>query len=167
MLHLLKKESITVPAGVSLLLMILLIFPFARDVIYNEIFLASFEKQIKQYSHPPDSKLIQKISLIGNFAPASNQCGFIVAQVRTTLLKPDDIHTFYAPILTTSSYDKDPPYHAVSLYILGNEKEVEDIMWFYPEVYELITQKATKDTHAYLLITSETGYPPNYDLRCH
>ena len=166
-LSLLKRESINVPVGLSILLVLLLILPFAYSIVYNEIHLKLLEKRTERYSHPPDSQLMEKVSLIGNFAPASNQCGFIAAEVRTTMLKPDDIRAFYAPILTTLSYDGNPPYHNVTLFILMDEKDTKDFELFYPDVYERITYRVMDDTSVYLLLTSETGYPPNYDIRCH
>lgn len=143
-----------------------LILP-ARDLIYNEIRLTSLKEQTEKYSHPPDSQLIQRLSLIGNFASASNQCGFIIADVLTTKFEPNQLKAFYKPILTTLSYDNTPPYHEVNLYILTEEKDIESLKQFYSEVYELITYKAMNNIHTYLLMTSDTGYPPNYDLRCH
>ena len=148
-------------------LLVLLLFPFARDVVYNESLIASLEERTKKYSHPLDSQLLQRFSIIGNFAPASNQCGFIVAEVRTTMLEPNNIYRFYAPILTAPFSSGNPPYHEVILYNLSDEKGVENITRLYPEVYERIIYRALNDTHVYLLITAETGYQPNNDPRCH
>lgn len=150
-----------------LFLTFFLVFSFARDVIHNEIRLIFLELRTKEYPHPPDSQLVQKFSIIGNFALASNQCGFIVAEARSTKLKPDDIDMFYASILTDAAYDKEPPYHEVKVYILTDKKDVDNIELLYPDVYKHITDITMTNTNPYLLLTAETGYPPNYDLRCH
>lgn len=166
-LSLLKREEINVPIGLSILLVFLLILLFAYSIAQNQLRLILLEERVKKYSHPPDSQLIQRISIIGNFAPAGNQCGFIVAQLRTTILEPTNLHAFYSPILTNQHTDGNPPYHEVSLFILKDNTNVEDMVRLYPEVYERITQSAIKNTSGYILITAETGYPPNYDIRCH
>ena len=136
-------------------------------MVYNEIHLLFLTEQTKKYSHPPDSQQVQLISLTGNFAPASNQCGFIVTEARITNLKPDEIQKFYASILTDVAYDKGPPYHEVSLYLLSDKKERETLALVYPDVYEQITYQTMIEEGAYLLLTAETGYPPNDDFRCH
>lgn len=161
-----KRKIIAALIGGCILLLILFL-PFASSAVHNEIRLKFLEKRTEEYSHPPDSQVLQRVALTGNFAPASNQCGFIVAETRATRLKPDDIHLFYASILANASYDKGPPYHEVRIYNLTDKNDVENIELLYPDVYERITDITMTDDHSYLLLTAETGYPPNYDPRCH
>jgi tRNA uridine 5-carbamoylmethylation protein Kti12 len=139
--------------------------PFVHDAISNEIRLISLEKQTKKYSHPHDSYLRQKFSFIGNFAPASNQCDVVVAEIYTTMHKPNEIRRFYSPILIINPHNN-PSDHEVTLFMLQDEKEVNTMKQWNPELSEKITQKTINDTHAYILLTEER-YPPNYDLRCH
>lgn len=133
----------------------------------NAIRLLSLEERTKAYKHLSDSQLVQKISMVGNFAPASNQCGFIVAQLRTTTLPFEEVYNFYTPILTNTSYEKGPPYHEVNLFALTDGKDVEELNRSYSDLYERIVQSGRNNKNSYLLITSERGYPPNYDPRCH
>lgn len=165
-IQLIRKVFTNLIVG-CILLIFLITLPFVCSIIYNEVFLVYFKVQTNKYSHPPDSQLLQRVLLIGNFAPASNQCGFIVAEVRITGFKPDDIHKFYTPILTDALNEKGPPYSEVNLFILNNKKDLEDIELRYPEVYERIRHSVISDTRAYLLMTAKTGNPPNYDPRCH
>ena len=144
---------------------LLIIFIFASSIVYNEIRLAFFTEETRKYAHPQDSKRIQRISFVGNFAPASNQCGFIIAEVHSTTLKPNDIRAFYKPILTFAS-NGNPPYHEVTLFMLSDKKDAKSLEQWYAELYEKIAQKEKGD-NVYLLLTAETGYPPNYDFRCH
>lgn len=145
----------------------IILLPVAFDTIHNEIRLTLFKEHIKQYAHPVDSQLLERISISGNFGRASNQCGFIVAEVHTAKLKPATIHTFYMPILIDISFEGKYPYKEITLYALSDKKNIENIERYYPDVYERITYAAMTDPEAYILIFAETGYPPNFDPRCH
>lgn len=160
-------KIVAVFVGGCITLICLIALPFAIDAMHNEIRLMLLRERVKKYTHPLDSQLLQRISLSGNFARASNQCGFIVAEARVTALSPHNIRKFYASILADPSYDKGPPYHEVHLYRLTDKEDVENIKLTYPDMYEHMLHSATTDAHSYLLLTAETGYPPNYDLRCH
>jgi len=145
----------------------LIVFSFTKDIANNVIRLLSLEERTKAYKHLSDSQLVQKISMVGNFAPASNQCGIIVAQLRTTTLPFKEVYNFYKPILTNVAYEKGPPYHEVNLFVLTDGKDVDELNRSYSDLYEQIVQSGRKKKNAYLLITAERGYPPNYDPRCH
>ena len=71
------------------------------------------------------------------------------------------------PILTDISFEGKYPYRNIMLYALNDKKNIENIKWYYPDVYERITYAAMTDPEAYILIFAETGYPPNFDPRCH
>ncbi|MBI4253257.1 hypothetical protein HY623_03740 [Candidatus Uhrbacteria bacterium] len=145
---------------------LLIAFPFARDMAYNEIKLISLKKRMRAYQHPVDSQLVRELSLIGNLAPASNQCGFVVAQVRTTTRAPDDVRAFYAPVIIDSS-GAEPPYQTVSLFMIPDEESSERIDISYSEISEQIIKEKLVGAGTYLFMISETGYPPNNDPRCH
>ena len=105
--------------------------------------------------------------MVANFAPASNQCGFIVGDVRNTKLSPKEIYDFYRPILTTPNYVEEQPYHEVDLFILKDEKDLKDISRLSPDLYNKIDHIITGDRNSYLLVSAEIGYAPNNDPRCH
>ena len=160
-------KIIVIFIGVCVAFIMIILLPVAFDTAHNEIRLVIFKEHVKQYPHPVDSQLWERISLSGNFGRASNQCGFIVAEVRTTMLKPDAIHKFYMPILTDISFEGKYPYKNITLYALNDKKNIENIKLYYPDVYERIAYTAMTDPDAYILIFAETGYPPNFDPRCH
>lgn len=161
------RRFIAILIAECVLLLFLLAFPVVSSIVHNEVYLIYLKEQTKYYSHPPDSQLEQRFSFIDNFAGTGNQCGYIVAEVRKTMLKPYELRKFYNPILAATSSNKNPPYYEVSLFMLNDEKNLEPIQWLSGENYERIARFVKKDTRSYLLITSVTGYPPNFDFRCH
>jgi len=155
-------KNIGIVGGAALLV---LFFPFARDVAINELHLASLERKTGKYVHPYDSHFAQKISLVGNFASASNQCGFIVAEVRISASVPDDTRAFYAPVLSTSAIGRNSSYGDVSLVMFADKNVIEELRKHYPELYGVLGA-VKNNPHAYIIITADIG-PPNYDPRCH
>src|SRR3989338_6421069 len=111
------KKIVSVLLGGTLVTFII-VFPFGPDIVYNSTRIVALKEYMKGYQHPTDSQLKSRIAMVGNFAPASNQCGFIVAEVRETKLSSREIRDFYGSILTNPSFDKEPPYQEVSLFFL-------------------------------------------------
>ncbi|MBI2591285.1 MAG: hypothetical protein HYW34_01240 [Candidatus Brennerbacteria bacterium] len=150
-----RKTIIKFVAGIIIFSVLFMFFMFVKDIVANEYNLFLFEKEIDKHEHPRDSQLIERISLIGNFAPASNRCDFVVAEIRESELPINDIHNFYA-------------LRGDALTIVSNDQhDMENFKKQYGELYERVFDIAKDNLNAYLVIATDVHYKRNNDIRCH
>ena len=131
------------------------LLPFTRDVIVNEYHLFLLKREMTQYKHPIDSRLVKIISTVGNFAPNSNRCDFVVMEIRTSKSSSEDIINFY------NSNDN------ISIIFPVDENDMENFKNQYLELYERILDAMKDKTNSYFVIANNIDYQPNSDIRCH
>ena len=131
------------------------LLPFTRDVIVNEYHLFLLKREMTQYKHPIDSRLVKIISTVGNFAPNSNRCDFVVMEIRTSKSSSEDIINFY------NSNDN------ISIIFPADENDMENFKNQYLELYERILDAMKDKTNSYFVIANNIDYQPNSDIRCH
>ena len=131
------------------------LLPFTRDVIVNEYHLFLLKREMTQYKHPIDSRLVKRISTVGNFAPISNRCDFVVMEIRTSKSSSEDIINFY------NSNDN------ISIIFPADENDMENFKNQYLELYERILDAMKDKTNSYFVIVNNINYQPNSDIRCH
>jgi len=131
------------------------LLPFTRDVIVNEYHLFLLKREMTQYKHPIDSRLVKIISTVGNFAPNSNRCDFVVMEIRTSKSSLEDIINFY------NSNDN------ISIIFPVDENDMENFKNQYLELYERILDAMKDKTNSYFVIANNIDYQPNSDIRCH
>ena len=131
------------------------LLPFTRDVIVNEYHLFLLKREMTQYKHPIDSRLVKRISTVGNFAPNSNRCDFVVMEIRTSKSSLEDIINFY------NSNDN------ISIIFPVDENDMENFKNQYLELYERILDAMKDKTNSYFVIANNIDYQPNSDIRCH
>ena len=131
------------------------LLPFTRDVIVNEYHLFLLKREMTQYKHPIDSRLVKIISTVGNFAPNSNRCDFVVMEIRTSKSSLEDIINFY------NSNDN------ISIIFPADENDMENFKNQYLELYERILDAMKDKTNSYFVIANNIDYQPNSDIRCH
>src|SRR3989344_8081376 len=131
------------------------LLPFTRDVIVNEYHLFLLKREMTQYKHPIDSRLVKIISTVCNFAPISNRCDFVVMEIRTSKSSSEDIINFY------NSNDN------ISIIFPVDENDMENFKNQYLELYERILDAMKDKTNSYFVIANNIDYQPNSDIRCH
>jgi len=131
------------------------LLPFTRDVIVNEYHLFLLKREVAQYKHPLDSRLVKKISAVGNFAPTSNRCDFVVMEIRTSKSSLEYIINFY------NSNDN------ISIIFPADENGMENFKNQYLELYEQILNVIKHRNDSYFVIVNNINYQPNSDIRCH
>jgi len=147
-----RKTIIKFAIGIMALIALL---PFTRDVIVNEYHLFLLKREVAQYKHPLDSRLVKKISAVGNFAPTSNRCDFVVMEIRTSKSSLEYIINFY------NSNDN------ISIIFPADENGMENFKNQYLELYEQILNVIKHRNDSYFVIVNNINYQPNSDIRCH
>src|SRR3989344_3740019 len=146
-----RKTIIKFAIGIMALIALL---PFTRDVIVNEYHLFLLKREVAQYKHPLDSRLVKKISAVGNFAPTSNRCDFVVMEIRTSKSSLEYIINFY------NSNDN------ISIIFPADENGMENFKNQYLELYEQILNVIKHRNDSYFVIVNNINYQPNSDIRC-
>lgn len=155
---------ISVVLGVFFLI---LASPFVLSVIKNENTLADLVDETRTYVHIENSSQLGTISLVGNFAGASNSCDFVVADIRKSKHQSEDIRTFYTHLLKEVEFDEGPPYHEIFLFIFSNPDDRKFLERRNSQVYWQVVDMAEEHENIYILLSSRAEYPPNFDGRCH
>lgn len=146
---------------------LILASPFVLSVIKNENTLADLVDETRTYVHIENSSQLGTVSLVGNFAGASNSCDFVVADIRKSKHQSEDIRTFYTHLLKEVEFDEGPPYHEIFLFIFSNPDDRKFLERRNSEVYWQVVDMAEEHENIYILLSSRAEYPPNFDGRCH
>lgn len=118
------------------------------------IFQYDFNKSINQLN-PKQSNLIVKVAKVGNWAN-SNQCEFLVGQLRTSTLSKEELEGIYP-------YD----FFTAGVYFFdGNQEEFWSPWREWKEKY-LKNYKPKEGENVYLVWKSKIDYNVSGDIRCH
>jgi hypothetical protein len=135
----------------------------AYSVTENKVRLSAVEDTAATVSHPDTGRHIKHVASIGNFAAASNQCAFATADYRATPLSKEEILAFYSPYVIESP---EPRATNIQIYFVDEL----DSMFFaiYGESFrdDALHSSSPNETR-YIILTTQSGYPANFDIRCH
>ena len=138
---------------------VVIIFPFARDSISNNIKLKNMETALSRIEHPVGTSLISTRGAVGVLWGNSNHCDFYVGEMRQFDGDRQKVLDFY---------------HSPDINIAFIENKImPDGFTTFDVPYELNTfadwgiSPADLPANLYLVYTFDGLYDPGMDFRCH
>ena len=135
---------------------------FLCSILLNELRLSRLEKYAASFLHPRDARHLRHSASVGNFAPASNQCAFAVADYWSAPMSKEEVLKFY------ELYIADSPEPRVRRFSVRFVDELDSLfMAIYSDVFRREHLEPLQNETLYITLADEGGYFPNLDIRCH
>lgn len=132
------------------------------SIAVNQLRLSRLEKYAASFSHPQVARHLRHSAAVGNFAPASNQCAFAVADYWSAPIPKEDIRRFYEPHIT------DSPEPRVRRFSVRFPEELDPMFTaIYSGIFRREHPEPLQNETLYITFADEGGYFPNLDMRCH